>query len=198
MAKKAKAAPKNVVDTVKIPALDIRTMSITLESDSPLLMHRFGEKAKTAMLEKQMKIAQGPRDTRNPEAEYKASMYLTSDGHLYFPATAFKKAAVDACSQVSGIHKTLARSAFHVVGDQILVNGKPRMRSDMVRVANGSPMERFRAEIPQWKVVLTIRYNQNVLARAQILNLFNTAGFGVGVGEWRPQKNGTFGMFHVK
>ena len=42
-------------------------------------------------------------------------------------------------------------------------------------------------------------YNENVLSMEQIVNLFNIAGFGAGVGEWRPgsKSGGSFGMFHV-
>jgi hypothetical protein len=29
------------------------------------------------------------------------------------------------------------------------------------------------------------------------MNLLNTAGFAVGVGEWRPEKDGQYGMFRV-
>jgi hypothetical protein len=29
------------------------------------------------------------------------------------------------------------------------------------------------------------------------VNLFNTAGFAIGVGEWRPQRDGSYGMFHI-
>jgi hypothetical protein len=28
-----------------------------------------------------------------------------------------------------------------------------------------------------------------------VVNLFQLAGFSVGVGEWRPEKNGAFGCF---
>jgi hypothetical protein len=45
---------------------------------------------------------------------------------------------------------------------------------------------------------VTVRYNRNVLSAEQIVSLFNTAGFAIGIGEWRPQKNGGFGMFHVE
>lgn len=31
----------------------------------------------------------------------------------------------------------------------------------------------------------------------QIIGLLNVGGFSNGVGEWRPQKNGSYGMFHV-
>jgi hypothetical protein len=30
------------------------------------------------------------------------------------------------------------------------------------------------------------------------VNLFNVAGFAVGVGEWRPERDGSNGMFHVQ
>ena len=31
----------------------------------------------------------------------------------------------------------------------------------------------------------------------QIINLINMGGFSNGVGEWRPEKDGQFGTFHV-
>ena len=44
---------------------------------------------------------------------------------------------------------------------------------------------------------MTIRHNARALTAEQIVNLINTGGFAVGVGEWRPEKNGQFGLFHV-
>ena len=32
----------------------------------------------------------------------------------------------------------------------------------------------------------------------QLIGFFNLAGFSVGIGEWRPERNGDHGMFHVK
>jgi hypothetical protein len=42
-----------------------------------------------------------------------------------------------------------------------------------------------------------VKHNANVMSAEQILNLFSTAGFAVGVGEWRPERDGQFGRFHV-
>ncbi len=39
--------------------------------------------------------------------------------------------------------------------------------------------------------------NSGAISAEQIANLLNTAGFGVGIGEWRPEKNGSYGRFHV-
>lgn len=57
---------------------------------------------------------------------------------------------------------------------------------------------RYRGEFPEWSTEITLRYNANVLSPEQVANLFNVAGFAVGVGEWRPQRDGSFGMFHVE
>src|SRR5262249_15901195 len=93
--------------------------------------------------------------------------------------------------------KVAARQAFHVVGELVQIHGEPEMREDMVRVGMGAADIRYRAEFKQWKVCLSIRYNARVLTDEQIINLFNTAGFAGGVGEWRSEKDGSFGLFHV-
>jgi hypothetical protein len=56
----------------------------------------------------------------------------------------------------------------------------------------------YRGEFPTWSATFEVRYNASVLFADQITNLFNVAGFGVGIGEWRPQKNCSFGRFHVE
>ena len=40
-------------------------------------------------------------------------------------------------------------------------------------------------------------YNASAVSPEQIINYFNIGGFGVGVGEWRPEKDGQWGRFHV-
>ena len=56
---------------------------------------------------------------------------------------------------------------------------------------------RYRAEFKKWKATLTIRYNAHVISTEQIINLYHVAGFSIGIGDWRPQKEGSHGMFHV-
>ena len=71
------------------------------------------------------------------------------------------------------------------------------MREDMVRVGMGTADIRYRPEFPKWRAEMTLRYNADAISLDQIVNIFNLAGFGVGVGEWRPERDGQFGMFHV-
>jgi len=71
------------------------------------------------------------------------------------------------------------------------------MREDMVRIGMGTADIRYRGQFWPWFTLVQVRFNRNVLSAAQIVNLFNTAGFGVGIGEWRSEKDGQYGSFHV-
>lgn len=190
--------------TVEIPTLDIRTIRLSLESDSGLIVHKWSEKARKQMLDKQMKKATMAKDAKDPKEEFEACLYRRKNGKYGFPAIAFKLSAVQAAND-AGMKMTIARRAFHVIAADDLVEikskKKPWMRTDMVRLNSGpKPTSdiRFRPQFDDWSVDLLIRYNARVLSAAQVVNLFNTAGFGVGVGEWRPTRNGDKGMFHVK
>ena len=75
----------------------------------------------------------------------------------------------------------------------------PIMREDMVRVGNGSADIRYRAEFRNWYADLKIDFNENGnFSKDMVVNLINAGGYVCGVGEWRPEKDGVFGTFHVK
>lgn len=190
--------PKDDAVQIVLPELDLQRIEITLEGDSPLICHKWSEKAKTEMLNKQMKKAVKAKAAKDPKRDYKESLYEHPEGGYGFPAVAFKAAAVDACSHVAGITKVQTRGAFHIDEELVKIKGRPNMREDMVRVGMGTADIRYRGEFKKWSTSFVIRFNASVLSAEQIVSLFDVAGFGTGVGEWRPQKNGSYGMFHVK
>lgn len=198
---------------IELPKLDIRLMEVTIIGDSPLIVHAWSQKSKLEMLGKQMKQAKGAKEAKNPVADYEASLYRFDDGGFGFPSVGFKSAAVTAGTSVAGLTKIAARQAFHILGEDVdvagafdgtkarhnlvRIHGTPTMREDMVRVGMGAADLRYRGEFADWAAKLLVRYNANVLSESQILNLINVAGFAVGVGEWRPERDGMSGMFHV-
>lgn len=183
---------------IEIPPVKITVMPLRIIGDSPLISHKWSDKAKQMMLDKQMGKAIPKKAPKDPEQEYLDSLYVHPDGGYGFPAVAFKAAAVSACRSVDGIKMTEARAAFHIPGELVRIEGSPEMREDMVRIGMGTADIRYRGEFKEWAATLMIRFNQNVLTPSQIGNLFNVAGFGVGIGEWRPEKDGSYGMFHVQ
>jgi len=190
-----RATPQEV--QIELPRLNLQTMQVTVIGDSSLICHKWSHKAKQEMLDKQMKKAKQGRAAKDPEQDYIDSLYPHPEGGYGFPAVAFKVAAVDACSHIANMTKVEARGAFHINCELVKIQGRPNPREDMVKIAMGTADLRYRGEFKEWKASFQLRYNANVINPEQILNLFNTAGFAIGVGEWRPQKDGSFGMFHV-
>ena len=183
---------------VEIPAPDLRLMSVELVGLTPLIMHKFSAKATREIIEKQMHKAKAAKGARDPEQEFTDAIHFLP-GHkdrYAFPASAFKNAAVAACSHVPGVTKVVARGAFHVLGDLVEIVGTPIMREDNVRVM-GKAHIRYRAEFATWSTSLRVRYNHGVMSPEQIINLMNVAGFCCGIGDWRPQRDGSMGMFQV-
>lgn len=185
-------------NSLEIRPLNIKTLMVPIRGLSPLICHAWSEKAKKQMLDNMMKTKAKKRDQKDPEAEYRASFYMTSDGGYGFPAVAFKSSMVRA-AKLAGIPMVDARQMFHVEaedGDLVRIGGEPTMREDTVTVGRGTDL-RYRPEFRDWKAYLSIRYNADNISDQQLVDLLGLAGFSVGVGEWRPEKSGQFGMFEV-
>lgn len=182
---------------VKLAGLAIERLRLRLAGTSPLIVHKWSEKAKKQMLDKQMKRASQGKAAKDPEEDYRESLYIRDDGSYGFPAVAFKAAAVRAGTYCD-MKMIFLRGAFHVEGDLVHIEGQPEPREDMVRVGMGTADIRYRPQFPKWATELDITFNSRALTAEQIVNLFEIAGFAVGVGEWRPEKDGQFGRFQVE
>ena len=195
---------------LEIPPIELKTFNVKLIGDSPLIVHKWSEKAMKMILDKQTKKAGTGKEAKDPWADYCDSMYWLTDkpekpteedivnARFGFPAKAFKACAIDAGFQQGIIpKKTTARGAFHILGEMVEIDGHPQIREDMVRVGMGAADIRYRGEFPEWSAVLTIRYNPRAMSAEQIINLLNFGGFSNGVGEMRPEKDGDHGTFHV-
>jgi hypothetical protein len=188
---------------IEINRPNIKTVAFPVTGTSPLISHKWSEKAKKQMLDKQMKKASKGREAKNPEQDFRDSLYLLSNGEhpngpYGFPAVGFKASAVRAAKQVDGMTMTDARSWFFVIpddGDLIKLKGdKPHIREDMVKIQQTTDI-RFRGQFDNWSAVLNIKYNADQISDEQLLNLFELAGFSCGIGEWRMERGGTFGTF---
>ena len=74
----------------------------------------------------------------------------------------------------------------------------PTMREDMVRLAGPSRVAdvRHRAEFATWRIPLRMTYDASgKYSIEQLLNCVNYGGRYCGIGEWRPDKDGQFGMY---
>jgi len=205
MAKTKKLSVKEKV--VTIPPIDLHIAKVTLVGDSPLLVHRFGAKAIKEIEDKQQKKAKKAKEARNPHAEFLDSLYCIpgKKGQYGIPIGGVKKAAVSACRFIDGVKMTMAKGSFHIVatpGNLVPIKGsKPVMDEQIVRIGNFGnkiAVPRYRARFDKWEITFSVKYNPRIISPEQILNLYENAGFSVGLCEYRPEKDGSFGMFRVK
>lgn len=214
-------AIKKSTEILEIRPIEIKKVNLRLVGDTPLIMHAWSAKAKRMMLEAQMGLAKGKKkEAKNPVEDFINSMYwltempkemteeafteaINSGGRFGFPATAFKQAAISAAYRMGWAKdKVSLRGAFFIDSDE---NGMieihsdvPTMREDMVKIGMGTADIRYRGEFDNWYVDMTISYNVNGnYSLENIVNIINAGGYICGVGEWRPEKDGQYGMFHV-
>lgn len=121
-----------------------------------------------------------------------------------FPATAIKQATAAAAYRLGWVKNQMGiRGALFFESDaQGLVEIKsdvPVIREDMVKVGMGTADLRYRPQFNHWSIDLDVKYNEAMgISWENLLNAINAAGFVCGLGEWRPERDGDFGMFHVE
>lgn len=208
-------------EVIEIRPIEIKKVTVRVVGDTPLIMHAWSEKAKRMMLEAQMGIAKGKKkEVKNPADDFIRSMYwlttMPEDGTMEsfeeaiangarfgFPVTAFKQAAISAAYRMGWAKDKMSmRGSFYIDSDENgmieIHSDTPEMREDMVKVGMGTADIRYRGEFKNWYADLTISYNANgQYSLENIVNIINAGGYVCGVGEWRPERDGQNGMFHV-
>ncbi len=198
----AQAAPA----AVEIDRIAAETIRVPIVGTTPLICHRFSEKAKRQMLDN-MTGKKSPKEVKDPEAEYAGAFYRLADGESFgFPCVAFKLATVGAARFYNKNQVTMVslrqflffRGELGADGQMLVpIVGTPHMREDVVRVNRGGADLRYRPEFPEWRAVLEVTYVTSALTRGSVLSLIDAGGMGVGVGEWRPEKGGQHGTYQI-
>ena len=132
------AAPTATLDTpISIPKIDMRQLELTVIGETPLICHRWSEKAKKEMLDKQMKKAKTAKEAKDPERDFCDSLYWLTErpakptakdvkaARFGFPSIAFKAAAVTAAGDVD--------AGERVARDGVLAVGLGEHRFDALR-----------------------------------------------------------------
>ena len=203
-------------EKIELKNVVVKSMQITIIGDSPLLMRRFSEKAKQQLLDIQTKKAKTTKEIRDPWADMIDGLNwltpmpenkteegfneaLANGAKFGFPAVGLKQSAISAAYRAGlSKNKVELQGLFHIPEEFIVIEGIPEMREDYVKIPKtGAADLAFRGEFKQWKSTFTINYIDGIYSIEQIINFINLGGFTVGIGEWRPEKGGSFGRFHV-
>lgn len=205
MATATKKATKKQADksgSIQLKPIVRKYLTFGIRGTSLLVMHRWSDKAKQMMRDKHAGRKTKDREARDPEREAREATYTTASGEIGIPGMAFKNALVGAAHKDLGIEKVMVRKAIFLVcndPDRVLPIecDEPVVREDAVRVGAGSADLRYRPSFAWWKCRITLEVDSALLNEKDVLSLVDRAGFGVGICEWRPEKDGEWGRFEI-
>jgi len=138
------------------------------------------------------------------EAERAFKAAIQAGARFGFPVTALKQAAISASFRKNWSRDKMSlRGVFFIDGgwgDMVeIVSDPPVMREDMVKVGMGTADIRYRGEFRNWSATFMLRYDVNGQYKLdKIINMIAAGGVVCGIGEWRPERDGQYGTFHIK
>lgn len=194
-----------------------KNFSMWLVGDTPIITHAWSEKARREMLQKQVKATKAGKEARDPESDFVSSLYEMGPDCYGFPATGIKNCILSAAHKDKGIARSAVMSALWINAEMVrtrpalagaicdmplirIFGSKPEMREDMVKIGSGLNKIAnlaYRAQFTVWAMRVTGRFNSTVLTPDALAFLIQEAGMSSGLGEWRNERKGLFGAFHL-
>lgn len=167
------------------------------------------------------------KEMRNPVREFIDSMYwlshkpeladdateadcqkafedaIAAGAQFGFPVTAFKQAGNSTAYRAGWVKNQMGlRSAYFIkpqVGDMVIIHSDPPiMREDMVKLNGGTADLRYRGEFQNWWTEFDIEYCEGFgFDLNALISIIDAGGMACGVGEWRIERDGISGRYHV-
>lgn len=202
---------------------DFEKFRVWLVGDTPLITHAWSEKARREMLQKQVKATKAGREERKPEEDFQSSLYemgkdaRTKKAAYGFPVTGVKNAILNSAHKDKGIARSNVMAALWLNGDMVRVRPAlagaicdvplvriwgtdPENREDMVKIGSGlnkTANLAYRGQFTIWAINISGEFNSSTITRENLAFLIEDAGKASGLGEWRNERRGMFGAFHL-
>lgn len=202
----------HIADTaaIVIKAPRFQRATIRIVGTTPLVLHKFSEKAKQTIKATQEAGSQSrkgkTREARDFEANFQAARHRSREGWDGFPAPAVRNALISACRTV-GFKMTLAKLSLFCVANGYSPDGTPLVRITKckegeptmdiraARNANGGTDLRSRPMWSEgWEAEVTLRWDADQFSASDVANLLARAGMQVGLGEGRPDSHQSAGV----
>ncbi len=120
-----------------------------------------------------------------------------------FPVIAVYKAMKRACKYIAGLSMADAPAMFRIQNDggdiselSELKYSTNMMRRDRVVLQGKIATVTYRSQYNNWSLSLAVEFSPDMISPEKIINVVSRAG-SVGIGAWRPEKDGIFGQFHI-
>ena len=182
---------------IKVP--NFQTAKFKVIGLTPLVIHKFSEKAKLQIKQTQSEGSRAKskkvREPKDFEETYQSARHLSLEGWDGIPASAFKSAMISACRSTDFVMTRAKQAILHIEADGedatekgtglVRIYGTPENDIRPATNDNGSIDMRARPMFREWSAVVRVRFDGDMLSLESIANLLSRAGQQVGVGEGR-------------
>ncbi len=187
----------------------MKLITAWIQGTGALLQNRFTEQAEVNVQTNTRRVSVDEEVTPRTQAE--RSCYRDESGYLYHPGASIARLIREAgnAHKLKGSRRTvkwIVPAAVLVVDEtlpQFALDRKTRLidfevdaRPVVIPSTKGRVM-RFRPRLDAWSMAMRLRINEAVLSEGLIRQLLIDGGQQIGIGDYRPEKGGPFGVFHV-
>ena len=193
------------LDWTKI-ALRANNVRVRLIGTSPLIMHRLSEKARKELFYPSPQKTKADKQStmkHDPLVEYQQCFYRNRDDHtptyFHLPQGMVKGALTSACKRLPGAVRTEVQALVQITSPSIFIYGIPRLAADIVRQGGmtKTPDIRIRPYFERWCAEVDLTHIETLIPQIAIERLLLAGGMFVGLGDWRPEKNGSNGRYRL-
>jgi hypothetical protein len=176
----------------------MKNIEVEITGISPLLQHRFpveeSEQQTTA------------KNRKQKEEDVEKSLYKLADGTIYQPSVHFisslKKAGAkfQIPGQGKATYKNIIGSGAVLISPEAIPHKTQSFEIDIRPVvvpATKGRVVRKRPVFKNWVLRFNVEFDEDEISAATIKELLEYAGRRVGIGDFRPEKGGSFGRFMV-
>jgi len=202
---------------VPIQKPTIRCLFVTIEGTTPLLQNPKTADYIKSIIDSGQGNAQPGKVIKNPEKDFKDRIRKAGDVYLH-PVEAFtgQKGVFPSAAKVARLKKISSKAVLMGIKIQrdcleefadgirpyvrIQSEKGPVMDMHVAEIKSGMrsvPVPIYRPRFEKgWRIDLRINYWPDLVSQSNLMSLLAHAG-ELGIGSWRPENGGTFGMFKV-
>ena len=169
----------------------MKSVQVTIEGISPLLMHAFPLSPIEAI------------EKKTPAEQAEFALYREPNGAVFVPGIAVQRALIGGSTYSKGKGRG---SLAKVVAACVLVSPEHILLEDVQWVVDSRPVVvpatkgrilRHRPRFDSWKLSFRVDYDENLIMRDQLNKIIVDTGSRVGLLDFRPEKRGPFGRFQL-
>ena len=187
-------------------------MMVTIQSRPPgLLTNAIPPAVKENLLLASEGRKPDPMPARSREEQFADSLYRLAEpvGEAQYgmktdafkqamvrAAKTFKKLGAASAKKLDGVQVESLVFVGYGPDDLVPILGKAEARHDLITTNSGGKNAVTRAWFREWMAVLPVRFDA-VVNQEIVMQLLSDAGQGVGVGAWRRERGGHFGLWRI-